>query len=62
LALKGNSLFLEAMTFICDFEWLAEKAKNMGVKVDVKLWKKMWYIFYMLHLFVLESRQALNEI
>jgi epsilon-lactone hydrolase len=48
--------------FLSDSERLAEKAKNAGVQVDIKLWKKMWHIFHMQAPFVPESKQALKEI
>ncbi len=47
--------------FLSDSERMAEKAKEAGVKVDIRLWKKMWHIFHMQAPFVPESSQALNE-
>jgi len=48
--------------FLSDSDRFAEKAKNAGVRVEIKLWKKMWHIFHMQASFVPESRQALHEI
>ncbi len=48
--------------FLSDSTRFAEKAKNAGVKVDIKVWRKMWHIFHMQAPFVPESKNALDEI
>ena len=48
--------------FLSDSTRFAEKAENAGVKVDIKVWRKMWHIFHMQAPFVPESKKALNEI
>lgn len=48
--------------FLSDSTRFAEKAKKANVKVDIKVWRKMWYIFHMQAPFVPESKKALLEI
>ncbi|TYQ17749.1 UNVERIFIED_CONTAM: acetyl esterase/lipase [Acetivibrio alkalicellulosi] len=47
--------------FLSDSIRFAEKARNEGVKVNIKIWEKMWHIFHMQAPFVPESRNALAE-
>ncbi len=47
--------------FLSDSTRFAEKAENAGVKVDLKVWRKMWHIFHMQAPFVPESKKALSE-
>ncbi|HYE68327.1 MAG TPA: alpha/beta hydrolase [Anaerovoracaceae bacterium] len=48
--------------FLSDSTRFAEKAENAGVKVDIRVWRKMWHIFHMQAPFVPESKKALDEI
>lgn len=48
--------------FLSDSTRFAEKAKNDGVMVDIKVWRKMWHIFHMQAQFVPESSKALDKI
>lgn len=48
--------------FLSDSTRFAEKAEKAGVKVDIKVWRKMWHIFHMQAPFVPESKKALLEI
>jgi monoterpene epsilon-lactone hydrolase len=48
--------------FLSDSTRFAEKAKNTDVKVNIKVWRKMWHIFHMQAPFVPESKRALDEI
>lgn len=48
--------------FLSDSTRFAEKAKNAGVKVDIKVWRKMWHTFHMQESIVPESKKAFNEI
>lgn len=48
--------------FLSDAERLADRAKNAGVQVEMKVWEHMWHIFHMQAAVVPESRQAMNEL
>lgn len=48
--------------FLSDSTRFAEKAKKAGVKMDIKIWRKMWHIFHMQESFVPESKRAFLEI
>jgi acetyl esterase/lipase len=47
---------------LSDSTRLAEKAKNAGVDVQIKIWDNMWHVFPFFAPFVPESLQAINEI
>lgn len=48
--------------FLSDSTRFAEKAENAGVKVNIKVWRKMWHIFHMQAPFVPESQNALEKL
>lgn len=48
--------------FLSDATRLAEKAERYGVKVKLKVWKKMWHIFHMSAGILPEGKAALNEV
>jgi monoterpene epsilon-lactone hydrolase len=48
--------------FLSDSTRFAEEAEKAGVKVDIKVWRKMWHIFHMQAPLVPESKKALLEI
>ncbi|MCX7747562.1 MAG: alpha/beta hydrolase [Clostridia bacterium] len=52
----------ECDIFLSDAVRLAEKAKNAGVDVTLKVWDKMWHIFHMSADLLPEGRAALREI
>jgi len=47
---------------LSDSTRLAEKAKNAGVDVQIKIWEGMWHVFPFFAPFVPESLKAINEI
>jgi len=47
---------------LSDSTRLAEKAKEVGVDVQVKIWQGMWHVFPFFAPFVPESTQAINEV
>jgi len=47
---------------LSDSTRLAEKAKEVGVNVQVKIWQGMWHVFPFFAPFVPESTQAINEV
>jgi len=47
---------------LSDSTRLAEKAKNAGVDVQIKIWEGMWHVFPFFAPFVPEALQAINEI
>lgn len=48
--------------FLSDATRFAEKAKESKVKVEIKIWDKMWHIFPMQEKVVPESKLAMNEL
>lgn len=49
-------------TFLSNAIRIAKKAKISNVKVELKIWSKMWHTFPMQEQIVPESKKALNEI
>ena len=47
---------------LSDSTRLAEKARNAGVDVQIKIWEGMWHVFPFFAPFVPESLQAITEI
>ena len=47
---------------LSDSTRLAEKAKEVGVDVQVKIWQGMWHVFPFFAPFIPESTQAINEV
>lgn len=47
---------------LSDSTRLAEKAKEVGVDVQIKIWQGMWHVFPFFAPFVPESTQAINEV
>jgi len=47
---------------LSDSTRLAEKARDAGVNVQIKVWKRMWHIFPFFAPFVPEASQAIIEI
>ncbi len=47
---------------LSDSTRLAEKAKNAGVDVQIKIWENMWHVFPFFAPFVPEALEAINEI
>jgi len=47
---------------LSDSTRLAEKAKDAGVDVQIKIWQGMWHVFPFFAPFMPESTQAINEI
>ena len=48
--------------FLSDATRLTQKAKESNVKVELKVWNKMWHIFPMQEQVVPESKKAFNEL
>lgn len=48
--------------FLSDAVRLAEKAREAGVSVEIKVWRKMWHIFHMQVSIVPESKKAFTEL
>ncbi len=48
-------------TFLSNAIRIAKKAKISNVKVELKIWSKMWHAFPMQEQIVPESKKALNE-
>lgn len=48
--------------FLSDAQYFAKRAAEVGIKAELKVWKRMWHIFHMQSAFVPEAARAIGEI